>query len=1147
MQKIIENFVNQKDNGLMLLDLPTGFGKTTSVIKFIDKFINSDAQSVKRVYFVTNLKKNLPEKRLKESLGDNYDKYCLYLKPYWESVTEKWHLTQITNSEVLNSEEYKSLNLDIETLYKFREDNEKLRKAKDFNQEYVKNKRLIQSYEQKIEKDTEVKFRQFIKKTFFYNQTVYEKDKFLRNNKWIAELYPACKLREENIKVVLSSTKKFFSPIDTFSRMPFHIYNNEALTADSITFIDEFDTTKETLLDQIIADGLKFDIDIFALFLNIYYSLTNLSFPATLMKLSDYRKGKIEKEEWVDINKLIEELKKKFQQVYEDYKLQFLVKSKGFEEKKAFIFDDGKSLNIFSDKSKKVLKATYDKDENINSLLAVAKSYKGQEKERLDNILLDVKFAINSFINKSAYISKNYIDYKNQSLKGYKIKYSFEESALTILSAFNVADEYRQYLLDRIIDRNANMKLDLDIEPELEFMNKGFEYTELEDDHEHDLQTKCHAFKFDTTPEAIIAKLCIKSRVVGISATASIETVIGNYDINYLKKVLHDDFYSISDDDYARLEQEFLDEQKTYEENDINIHAIPIDDNKVFSDKENCIQVITSIFGEKNREYYLNYLENDTKNYHSYIICKLLKLYIRVAESVDIYSFLAFLNSFPKTQEKADRLQFLDRDFLERAKCDIIKQNDYKNAPIVHIVGSDNFEEEFAKINEELAEGKKVFVLSTYKTMGNGQNIQYKIPDIESIKPNIIINNEDRMEKDFDAIYLSTPTNLVQMLSYDSDNRVNNLCKYLFQQEYLYNKKYITPGQRKINIESGFRKTFYGDRTISSYRRNEDILLHTAQLTIQAVGRICRCQNKNKNIYIFYDQEILNRLNLIKDDLSDDKKIFNKEFRVLLEQSVYDERLALDHYTRKNRKTYVILKKMAKEIRYSQDNVNEWQALREFVLKNPTANYIPEKYASWYFEFDMPYYGYAYRLNNNFEFVSITANSNTYEKTQVSAEGSELIRLMSIPELKEYFERNGYATKFDRGTYVMSESLYKQIYKGALGEVVGKYIISKACGCDLEELDNYQQYEAFDFKINNIYFDFKHWDNFIKDNDRYCKDIEWKLRTVQGAKVVVANIFQRGNHKIKESVDGKIIQIPYLINDDNEIDYKYLDALLDLI
>lgn len=1147
MLKCIENYVEQKNNGLMLLDLPTGFGKTTSVIKFIDKFINGSGQSVKRVYFVTNLKKNLPEKRLKMVLGDDYDNHCLYLKPYWESVTEKWYSTQITNSEVTNSEEYKNLKLDIETLYKFREDNERLRNVKNFGQEYAQNKRLIQSYEQKIEKDTEVKFRQFIKKAFFYNKTAYEKDKFLRNNKWLAELYPACKLKEENIKVVLSSTKKFFSPIDTFSRMPFYIYNNVALTENSITFIDEFDTTKETLLDQIIDDGLKFDIDIFALFLNVYYSLTNLSFPVTLMRLSDYRKGKIEKEEWVDIKELIKELKDRFQQVYKDYQLQFFVKSRGFEEKKAFIFDDGKSLNIFSDISKKVLNTKYDKDENINSLYAVAKRYKGQEKERFDNILRDVKYAINDFINKSAYISKNYTDYKNQSLKGYQIKYSFEESVLTILSAFNVADEYRQYLLDRIIDKNANMKLDLPIEPDFEFIKKGFEYTELEDDHEHDLQTKCHAFKFDTTPEAIITKLCIKSRVVGISATASIETVIGNYDIEYFKKVLQDDFYFILDNDYARLKQEFLDGQNIYEKNHIAIHTIPIDENKVFSDKENCIQVVTSIFNEENREYYLDYFKDDVKYYHSYIICKLLKLYIRVAESKDIYSFLAFLNSFPTTQDKAIGNQFLDKELFDKAIKDLIQQNDYENAPIVHIIRSNNFEEEFAKINEELAEGKKVFALSTYKTIGNGQNIQYKIPEIEIIRSNVIIKSEDRMEKDFDAIYLLTPTNLVQVMSYDAEDRVNNLCKYLFQQEYLYEKNYITYGQRKINIEAGFRKTFYGDRTMSSYRRNQDILLHTAQLTIQAIGRICRCENKNKNINIFYDQEILNRLNIIKDDLNNKRNIFNKEFRVLLEQSVPDERIALDHYTLINKKAFGILTNMAKDVRKSQENVNKWQALRDFVLKNPTANYIPEEYASLYFRFDTPYYGYAYRFNNNYEFVNITANSNTYEKTQVSAEGSELIRLMSIPELKKYFEENRYATKFQRGTYVMSESLYKQIYKGALGEVVGKYIISKACGCDLEELDDFQQYEAFDFKINNIYFDFKHWDYFIKNNDSYCKFIERKLRTVQGAKVVVANIFQRGNHKIRESVDGKIIQIPYLINDYNEIDYSYLEKLIDFI
>ncbi len=83
MLKSIEKFVNSKDNGLMLLDLPTGFGKTTSVIQFIENFINSESPIIKRVYFVTNLKSNLPEKQLKELFRDRYNSYCLYLKPYW--------------------------------------------------------------------------------------------------------------------------------------------------------------------------------------------------------------------------------------------------------------------------------------------------------------------------------------------------------------------------------------------------------------------------------------------------------------------------------------------------------------------------------------------------------------------------------------------------------------------------------------------------------------------------------------------------------------------------------------------------------------------------------------------------------------------------------------------------------------------------------------------------------------------------------------------------------------------------------------------------------------------------------------------------------------------------------------------------------
>lgn len=73
---------------------------------------------------------------------------------------------------------------------------------------------------------------------------------------------------------------------------------------------------------------------------------------------------------------------------------------------------------------------------------------------------------------------------------------------------------------------------------------------------------------------------------------------------------------------------------------------------------------------------------------------------------------------------------------------------------------------------------------------------------------------------------------------------------------------------------------------------------------------------------------------------------------------------------------------MSKAIRKSEQAVFEWQDLRDFVLKNPTANFIPEKYRELYFEFDIPYSGYSFKHNNKFEFIKISFN-NSYETNQV--------------------------------------------------------------------------------------------------------------------------------------------------------------------
>ena len=588
-----------------------------------------------------------------------------------------------------------------------------------------------------------------------------------------------------------------------------------------------------------------------------------------------------------------------------------------------------------------------------------------------------------------------------------------------------------------------------------------------------------------------------------------------------------------------------METQEKYVKDKIIINTEIIDNIEVFSDKEKSEILLKILYKGEILEKYLKILENEKSFYHFFIACKIAYLFRSVGLSKEIYSFLAFLNSFPIELKQSKSNQFINLDILNEMINDISESYDLKNRPELYVVTSSTFEESFVKINKDLKEGKKVFVLSTYKTIGNGKNIQYEIPNIDSILTNIVKDeNDERNEKDFDAIYLSTPTNLIQNLRYDSDSKIKDLCNYLFQQEYLYFNNYLTYGQRKINIENGFRRVFYGDNSCLSYKRNPDILLNTAQLIIQAVGRICRCRNKNKMINIFTDKEVVERLKLISSQL--ENGIYNKEFKALLETDFNEKEINLEKYSIINKTAFVELTNKAKKVRDSESNVKEWQELRDYVLKNPTAPFIIDKYKKYYFYFDDPYSGYSFKFGKNYCFKSIKLN-NTYENEQVSEEDSDLTKLMNIKEIKDLFTEKGYSTNFKKNNYIMSQSLYKQIYKGALGEVVGKYLIDKGLGYEIEELDDYSMYEVFDFKIGNIYFDFKHWDEFIVDNDAYCKKVKWKLNSIQGTKVVVANIFQRGNHKIKESVDNTIIQVPYIINDNNEIDYSMLDNVDEIV
>ena len=62
MQCAVEKFVNAKENGLCLIDMPTGTGKTYLTCKILGGFIRGEIlQDVKTIIYLTPQKKNIDD------------------------------------------------------------------------------------------------------------------------------------------------------------------------------------------------------------------------------------------------------------------------------------------------------------------------------------------------------------------------------------------------------------------------------------------------------------------------------------------------------------------------------------------------------------------------------------------------------------------------------------------------------------------------------------------------------------------------------------------------------------------------------------------------------------------------------------------------------------------------------------------------------------------------------------------------------------------------------------------------------------------------------------------------------------------------------------------------------------------------------
>ena len=117
MYDVIKKYVeNGNENGLILVDMPTGSGKTYSAIDFIYKSCLNPANQDRKYIFVTTLKKNLPHEDIMRKFEldghkELYKEKVLVIDSNMDSVIDGWspEVEKSIPNEIKKTDEYKVL------------------------------------------------------------------------------------------------------------------------------------------------------------------------------------------------------------------------------------------------------------------------------------------------------------------------------------------------------------------------------------------------------------------------------------------------------------------------------------------------------------------------------------------------------------------------------------------------------------------------------------------------------------------------------------------------------------------------------------------------------------------------------------------------------------------------------------------------------------------------------------------------------------------------------------------------------------------------------------------------------------------------------------------------------------------------------
>lgn len=979
---------------------------------------------------------------------------------------------------------------------------------------------------------------------------------------YLNQYFPEINLSQRQL--VLLTWSKFTRSYRSFFNSQSIMISRDEELGDSLIVLDEIDKMKRILSDQIIDDSLRLPIDFLALFREIHTAMNNLQKKRSVEIMAILRQ-----------KQRFSKLKQRVNYLDQKYKLTEDYKTVNSTAKTNFIFNLSR-LTITSSHT------WWSQDHPEEKKVILTRSKPKVHDLHFYGMVRQIGRFLEMFTELMGEWAERYRLQVNRQREDLENQFQIESALRTVCDTLWLSQDAKNIITMMFQQLGSHRYKASKIKSQNYYgrhlQRHGLQLVSLTDSDDHLNRTQIEIASVQATPEKFLLKLVKRGIVLGMSATVNVETVLSNFDFNFLREQLDDRLLDGLKNLPDSVKENF-DVSRRYRENGGIVKVLETTSQAAASEGGHCmrdlcqvrLQTLVLSRGQSEElkeldqfvkqtmiQVHQQFQKKDNPKKYQYVQLRYLELFdsfVCFLGNAKLPTFLGLQSVLPKEDGESHHLE-MDRKFIEQVwekLVDILCAAE-ESRPQLRMIARKLSAQHLAvekqvemALNLPADEATRVYLLSSYATLGVGQNLQYHMENLEEMQvidvaPQLVSDDDKRRQMlDIAGIYLGRITNIFTKIldQAKAGNRKEWLTGY-YELAGLVDNDEINLAQ----VDMYARKQSNG-QPVPQFRDTPSYVGAHTQIILQAVGRLDRAFNKVAETVVLLGTQVIDYYNVstmqdyqlgpvaqaIRDHQHQKKHVVPTLSRI--------RQIRFQNQTQE---TLNAVLWMVNHLQTSDDAARDFQIFRETLLKYPTMT--AHQYDNHQNRAEFSYLGMkatAYWVKRDGD--DFTFPLNGQGNVEISADSAGLTIIAKNPDLRALFEANHWPLSWAASDYILNP-VQLDSYRGILGEKCGKFLIEKYWSTQLHDLTQFN-HELFDFQTtNHVLIDFKNWwhphqREAIEERQHVMDKLDEisKRKGQSDWRVLMVNLIEPiGSQSFiqQELVNGRVMEVPFLLDQEGK-------------